>query len=146
TLVERHVVLRNRDEALLQQVIDVGARYVESDELRTLFDARRSGVGTRSLTADLGLTAAAVIKQLLDDQVTFDRPQRLIGKADRTAGRIAKAANAGRTFNRDPRVPETLALNPLLLGRSLVGDGLADFRVRIECRLNRVTQFHPECR
>ena len=127
--VERHIVLRDRDQPLLEQIVDVGARDVERDEFRALLDPRRGGVGARRLAADLGFAAAAVIQQLVDDQVALDRPQGLVGDADRPAGRVAQAANAGRALDRDARITEPLALHPFFLGRQPVGDRLPDFRI-----------------
>ena len=140
-LVERRIVFGDRDQPLLQQIVDVGARDVERDEFRALLDARRGGVGARRLAADFRLAAAAVEQQLVDDQLAFDRPQRLVGDADRAAGRVAQVANAGRALDRNARVPQALGLDALFLGGRAVGDRLANFRIGVECRLDRVAQL-----
>ena len=85
-LVEGHIVLGDRDQPLLEQIIDVGPRSVERDEFGTLLDARRGGIGAGRLAADLGLAAAAVVDQLIDDQVALDRPQGVVGDAEACAG------------------------------------------------------------
>src|SRR4029079_16430673 len=76
-LVEGDVVLSDRPQALLQEIVDVGARDVERDELGALLDARGGGIGARGLAPDFGSAGAAVEQQLVDDQIAFDRPQRL---------------------------------------------------------------------
>ena len=72
--MESDVVLSDRDEALLEKVIDVSARDVQRDELRALLHAGRGGIRASRLTANFSFAAAAVEKELIDYQVALERP------------------------------------------------------------------------
>ena len=108
-LVEGHIVLGDRDQPLLEQIVDVGARDVERDEFGALLDPRRGGVGARRLAADLRLAAAAVDRPA-GRRSGRPRSATRSGRRCRCAapGRVAQAANAGRTFDRDARIIEAL--------------------------------------
>ena len=141
-LVEGRIVVRDRHQPLLQQIIDVSAGNIERDELRPFLDPRCSGVGARCLTANFRLASAHVEQQLVGGDARLERIKRLVGNADRATGRILQLANAGRCFDRYPRQPQPFGLPALGLGRILVGDRLPDLRIGIQGRLNGVLQFH----
>jgi len=98
-------------------------------------------VGTRRLAADLGLTAAAVVDELVDDEVALDRPERMIGDPERAPGRVLQAFNARRALHRNVRIIEALALLELFLGRRTVGHRLTDLRIGRESGLHRFAEI-----
>ena len=71
--MERRIVLGDRHQALLKQIIDVCPGDVESDELRALFDTSRGRVSAGGLAPNLGFAATAVEQQLINDQVGLRR-------------------------------------------------------------------------
>ena len=72
-LVEGDIVLRDRDQPLLQDIVDVGAGDVERDIFGALLDARCGGIGAGGLAAHFGAAPAAVEHSLVDDQLAADR-------------------------------------------------------------------------
>ena len=92
--MEGRIVLRDRHQALLQKVVDIGPGNVQRDIFRALLDARCSSIGPRRLAPDLGLAPAAVEQQLVDDEIAFDRPQRLVVMPMAAAGGLRSGAGA----------------------------------------------------
>ena len=50
----------DRDQPLLEQIVDVGPGDIQRDEFGTLLDARRGRIGASGLAPDFRLAAAAV--------------------------------------------------------------------------------------
>ena len=86
--MERRIVVGDRHQPLLKQIVDVGAGDVECDELRPFFDPRCGGVSARCLAANFRLAATPVDQQLVGSHTRFDRIQCLAGNTDRPAGRV----------------------------------------------------------
>ena len=142
-LVKRHIVLRDGDQPLLEDIVDVGARDVQRDEFGTLLNACRGGIGTRRLAADFRFAPAAVVNQLIDDQVALDRPQRVVCDPKVAPGRVLEACDARGSLNRNVRVIEPLALLELLFGRRAVGNRLANLQGWSRAPIERLRADQP---
>ena len=88
--VERHVVLGDRHQPLLQQIVDVGAADVERDELAALFDTGSACIGAGCLIFDIGLASARIPQQLIGYDEAFNRLEAFVGDSEIAAGRVAK--------------------------------------------------------
>ena len=142
-VVEADIIFGRGNDPLLQQIIEILARNLQRDELRTLLDAIGRSIGPCGLTLDFAAPPAAVEQHLLDAQTGFERIEFVVGDAQRPARRIFEAANAHRSFDRNARQEKALRLFALELDCRLVFNRLIDLGMRLHCGFNRRLQLDP---
>ena len=126
------VVLCRGDGALLQQIVEILARDLQRDELRTFHHPPCRAVAARGLTAHFAAAAAGVEQDLLRAQAPFNGVELVIRDAERTAGVIFEPAHPGRSFDGDPWQEQPLGLLAFEIDRLAVAHRLVDFGIGVE--------------
>ena len=140
--VEGHIVLGDRHQPLLQQIVDIGAADVRARRIRCAPRSRAAAASVRDAWRLISASrpplfhssSSATMKPSTGFSVSSAMPRS-------AAGRVAQLAHAGRTLDRNARIPQALGLLALFLGGQLVVHGLPDFGIGLERGLDRVPQI-----